>query len=184
MTRWTQETIDTAVAAFHRGDSFGMIGKLLGTSRSAVGAKLICMGYKRTHELGCQLRSQRIKRSPKPPVQPKEPKPRKAKVNPPKPVREADDITPPRVIVRPKGWEPLEGTTPQAEWQPNHCKWPIGSWEEGDRFFCCAPAKWREDGTRSPYCSGHHAIGFDQTDTRAKRARSFKGALWAARVAA
>ena len=157
-----------------------------GITRNAVIGKIHRLGKIRPEAAVKRLREVQTKlaKPPKPAPEPKARAQRTYSTKPPKPTREVHDVYAPLVKPKAKVWEPLEGTTPQAEWQRNGCKWPIGSWERGDRFYCCAPAKLLEDGNRSPYCAGHHAIGFDQTDTRAKRARSFKGALWAARAAA
>jgi len=175
--------IETAKTGFASGMTYTDIANALGNvvSRSAVGGLLSREGLKRSPELREQLCAQRIKRSPKPEKAARVDRPR---VPPPKPTREAGDAYEPMVQIRKAAWIALEGSTPQAEIpSPGHCKWPIGTWDEGDRFYCCNTVRARDDGKPAPYCAGHYDMGYDLTDTRAKRARALKGALWAARAA-
>ena len=193
MSVWDlSDMVDDLKRHYDAGCSASEIAKLLGNgiSRNAVIGKI--------HRIGVTRPEVALKRTgAKQTVHthaawlPKELKPQKARVQrtysnrPPKPTREANDVIAPRETIKETAWIALKGSTPQAEIpSPGHCKWPIGTWDEGDRFYCCNTVRARDDGKPSHYCVGHHDMGYDLTDTRAKRARALKGALWAARSAA
>lgn len=185
------DMVDDLKRHYDAGCSASEIAKVLGNgiSRNAVIGKI--------HRIGATRPEAALKRTgAKQAVHthaarlPKELKPQKARVQrtysnrPPKPTREANDVIAPRETIKDTAWIALKGSTPQAEIPSSgFCKWPIGTWDEGNRLYCCQPAKWQPDGKPLPYCKAHVAMAYDVTDTRSKRARALKGALWAARAA-
>lgn len=188
MSVWDNEANLLALKDLHdKGLSASQIAKELGQgiSRNAVIGKIHRSGMVRPAAALPLMRGKQIAHTrPKRFLVPPAPKVRKPHVNPPKPVAEPESYHPPRVVIKANAWEPLPGSDPQPECKHGFCKWPVGTWDEGDRAFCANPAKWHKDGYALSYCTDHHAMSVDPVQPKYKRDRLMRGALWAAERAA